>query len=737
MQTKEENISALALSYYSRKDVQEAIFSFCRRRETIARHMDNFGSRPDTIEYPSDIVQQIKRGFTSFHCSEELWQDALKLSTELKPEQLDELREGWDLLIDIDSRYLDYSKIACLLIIEALKFHRIKNLGVKFSVSGDTSVLIKNKGKISLISIEKAISLIKKGDSLEVLSLDKNQKLKLSKIYDYLEHEDVLYELKHEHTKIPLKATSHHSVFVFEDGQTIEKKVSELKKGDFLITFNSRKNPLESRKDEVINEFQFGKNQYSIKKHTKKIKITKGLMRLIGYYLSEGHITNIINQIGFSFNKKEENYINDCKTLLQRLTNRKISIRNPNIGSTQILLHSKEWASFFENFCGKGKNKHTPNFSWTLSKNLFLEMLIGYIRGDGYKEGKYGIVIKSVAHSLIKEFVWLCKLNGISCSLSTEINKPHRLPQGNMFKGSFVYILKIPKSEFEIQEFSRERNKFSPYPRDRTFPISGLKKVYHQIKPKMFAYHRNEQMTLKKKRANIERIKKVIDWFNEFKSEGFSKESRGIIGNYEMLFNSDIGAVEIKSIKKIGKSKVYDVSVEKTEAFFGNDYPILLHNSGSKGFHIIVPWKAFPKTLGGKETKNMFPEWARMIVSYLKELINEKLIEKISDLTIKGRKSYIRDEEEAKKVMPDLVLVSSRHLFRAPYSLHEKGLVSVVLSEEEINKFQPKSANPLRVKIRNFYPEAQENEAKELLISALDWNEERREKQEKNKKERE
>ena len=147
--------------------------------------------------------------------------------------------------------------------------------------------------------------------------------------------------------------------------------------------------------------------------------------------------------------------------------------------------------------------------------------------------------------------------------------------------------------------------------------------------------------------------------------------------------------------------------------------------SGSKGFHIVMPWKAFPEFIAEKETKNMFPEWPRIIVSYLKDLINKKLIENISDISINNRKSYVKDKEEAKKVVPDLVLVAPRHLFRAPYSLHEKGLVSVVIGEKELENFQPKDAHPLKVKVKNFYPTPEKDEAKELLMSALDWYKEK------------
>ena len=76
--------------------------------------------------------------------------------------------------------------------------------------------------------------------------------------------------------------------------------------------------------------------------------------------------------------------------------------------------------------------------------------------------------------------------------------------------------------------------------------------------------------------------------------------------------------------------------------------------------------------------------------------------------------------------MPDLILVSPRHLFRCPYSLHEKtALSSIVISEQELENFQPMDADPLKIKIKNFYPETKTEEARELLIQALDWNKSR------------
>ncbi|MDO8623668.1 MAG: LAGLIDADG family homing endonuclease [archaeon] len=716
---KEDRIRKITQLYYSKPEIQKIIFEFSKNRETIPRYFEGFGKRPDSFQYPSDVLELAKKGATSFHCSEELWDDPLKLSTGMTEPQLNELRTGWDLLIDIDSKYIDYSKIYADIIVKFLEFHGIKNIGIKFSVSGDTPVLMELDNTYRLVSIREAIDIFKQGKKIKVLSLNKEKKLTFSEVYNYLEHKDKIYEIYHSQSKLPLKSTEYHSVFIWDNGKILEKKVKDIKKGDFLVTFNTTNNPLHSNKKEVENLFSLNKNQFSKNNFNKKVNLTPELMRLIGYFLAEGHVTNIINQTGFTFNKNETEYIEDVKNILSSITKRKVSIRHPNPNSTQILIHSKEWATFFDRYCGKKSEKHIPSFSWELPKNLFLEMLKGYIRGDGYKKGEYTIVVKSVSKQLITEFIWLCRLNGISCSLSTEQGKEHILPQGSKFKGSFVYMIKIPKSEL-FCEFKRDRNKFSPFPRDRIFPIDGLKEVYNQVKPKKFKSHRIEHATLDKKCANLNRIGKVLNWFSNFASVQPNFNSNKIIENYKLLFHSDIGVVEIKEVLEKENELVYDVSVEETESFFGNYYPVLLHNSGSKGFHIIVPWKAFPKEIYDTSTKDRFPELPRIITKYLTEKTKAQLITEVTRLTTDSK--YIKDNEASKQVMPDLILVSPRHLFRMPYSLHEKtAMASVVLDKSEIKNFQIIDADPLKVKLRNFIPDSREGEAKELLTQAMDW----------------
>ncbi|MBI2043847.1 hypothetical protein HYT24_00595 [Candidatus Pacearchaeota archaeon] len=70
----------------------------------------------------------------------------------------------------------------------------------------------------------------------------------------------------------------------------------------------------------------------------------------------------------------------------------------------------------------------------------------------------------------------------------------------------------------------------------------------------------------------------------------------------------------------------------------------------------------------------------------------------------------------------DMILISPRHLFRMPYSLHEKtALASVVIDVGDLPDFQPRDADPLKIKIRNFLPNSRDGEANDLVVYSLDW----------------
>ena len=117
---KEDRVRTISLMYYSLPNIKKAIFDFSKNRECIPRYFEGFGKRPDTFQYESDLIEFVKKGATSFHSSQELWKDPLEISTELSRKEFNELRIGWDLLLDIDSPYLEYSKTYAEILINVL-----------------------------------------------------------------------------------------------------------------------------------------------------------------------------------------------------------------------------------------------------------------------------------------------------------------------------------------------------------------------------------------------------------------------------------------------------------------------------------------------------------------------------------------------------------------------------------------------------------------------------------------
>ncbi len=123
----------ITLSYYKRRDIQEEIIKAAKNREIAVRYGDKFGNRPDVLNNPNDVLELAKQKATSFHSSEELWSNPLQLNPNMKKHEMDSLRIGWDLVLDIDCSFFEYSKIAADLVIKALKFCEVKDISCKFS----------------------------------------------------------------------------------------------------------------------------------------------------------------------------------------------------------------------------------------------------------------------------------------------------------------------------------------------------------------------------------------------------------------------------------------------------------------------------------------------------------------------------------------------------------------------------------------------------------------------------
>src|SRR3989344_8655648 len=111
--------------YYERADIQQELLRISKDREVQAWFGEARGKRPEAVYMLGDLKDLIRQGMTSFHISEERWRDPLQLEPGMQKRNLDNLRAGWDMILDLDCKNLAYSLLAGELIVDAIKFHNV------------------------------------------------------------------------------------------------------------------------------------------------------------------------------------------------------------------------------------------------------------------------------------------------------------------------------------------------------------------------------------------------------------------------------------------------------------------------------------------------------------------------------------------------------------------------------------------------------------------------------------
>ncbi|MBI1969727.1 hypothetical protein HYS48_03445 [Candidatus Woesearchaeota archaeon] len=123
---------SILLNHYKRKDIQEALVEHAQQREVAVKYGEEFGKRPDTLQYANDVLELAKQGATSFHASEERWRNPLQLDPEMRKADLDKLRIGWDVVLDIDSPFFEYNQRTAHLLVKAIEAYGV-SCSIKYS----------------------------------------------------------------------------------------------------------------------------------------------------------------------------------------------------------------------------------------------------------------------------------------------------------------------------------------------------------------------------------------------------------------------------------------------------------------------------------------------------------------------------------------------------------------------------------------------------------------------------
>lgn len=181
----------------------------------------------------------------------------------------------------------------------------------------------------------------------------------------------------------------------------------ELQKGDVVLYPIPKKTKDLDYIDFVVDRLKY---DFKSKPLPKKIRIDNDFCRLVGYYLAEGYVRTdkCKGTIGFVFNSKEKNYIQDTVNLMKNVFKiEPAGLTDFHRGTaTHIPFYSAHLARFFAGHFGKGAlNKRLPHWMMELPLEKQSALICGLWRGDGYidlkcQRAKYVTISRQLAYQL-------------------------------------------------------------------------------------------------------------------------------------------------------------------------------------------------------------------------------------------------------------------------------------------------------------------------------------------------
>lgn len=279
------------------------------------------------------------------------------------------------------------------------------------------------------------------------------------------------------------------------------------------------------------------------------IPATKELMRILGYYTSEGSISGDY-KLTFSFGSHEmETYVKDLVACIRKVFGREPVITLEHTSAVNVVLNDASLVFLFDKIFKVGRRSGEKRVPWVVfnsPREYVEEYLTAYVRGDGHvqttKRNKK-ITLATSSRDLFTGLKFLLTLAGrhYSCSFSPAKKR----------------VVNGKKTTFDSSYYIYVRQGITP--ESCSLPIEQYRK----------------ELLTKSKTTNLynERVQK--DWLKaNFAAEDLPESLRRIVF-------SDAGAIGIKRIERVGADSewVYDISVDGVERFIGGEAIALLHNS--------------------------------------------------------------------------------------------------------------------------------------------------------------
>ncbi len=303
-------------------------------------------------------------------------------------------------------------------------------------LDGQEIIYIKTENGMRPITIQEYVEKDLKND---ILSYDVQQKIP---IFDKVTHKwkrtfsGTMVTLT-SRTNRSIKTTDEHLMLCSDDLST--KFAKDVTINDTIPFISSL--PDHNIKDQYEFETKNWRFRYNM---PKSIQITPDFCRLLGYYVSEGSVSNYGKgySVRFSFNKKELKYIKDVCTNLEKLGLNYYTYSQDNV--THVGVKSTPFALFVSDTlgCGRSSNvKQLPDFIYFTPRNYKEEFISGYLRGDGSFSPQLGMVQAGTASKMLAAGLDILLLSMgyvMTCGKSTHSQS---IISGRRVKGGLLYTL--------------------------------------------------------------------------------------------------------------------------------------------------------------------------------------------------------------------------------------------------------------------------------------------------------
>jgi Fe-S cluster assembly protein SufB len=235
-----------------------------------------------------------------------------------------------------------------------------------------------------------------------------------------------------------LRVTAEHPLLVVrrqrqsernKDYQLVWARADSVKVGDYLVA------PVPQPVGEpvfahVVN-VPLGRGRHAPVERLVEFPYEPDFFRLIGYYLSEGHVDNE-HYLTLSFHVDETAYLADAKQLMERYFGKSPIKNKPRQNGQTLVLASTEAArAFAREFGANVYEKRLPEWVSGAETELLAELVKGMWRGDGsYDPKKNMFRYNSVSANLAYGFRDACLRLGVAASVNKQ---PRKSPRKDLY----------------------------------------------------------------------------------------------------------------------------------------------------------------------------------------------------------------------------------------------------------------------------------------------------------------